>query len=52
MEENDTQIVDDYKTLAPLSKKEKKKRKKEMRRQKSKKEKGWRRMEKIKTHYK
>ena len=28
MEENNTQIVDDYKTLAPLSKKEKKKKKK------------------------
>lgn len=28
VEENNTQIVDDYKTLAPLSKKEKKKKKK------------------------
>ena len=28
VEENNTQIVDDYKTLAPLSKKEKKKEKK------------------------
>ena len=33
VEENNTLIVDDYKTLAPLSKKEKKKKKKkEMRR--------------------
>ena len=32
VEENNTHIVDDYKTLAPLSKKEKKKRRKEMRR--------------------
>ena len=28
VEENNTQIVDDYKTLAPLSKKEKKEKKK------------------------